>query len=77
MPGDFMAEDHRLLQPDGAKAAVIEIVEVGPANAADRQPDRDLPRTRRVVGVESSIRRSFAAWMTMAFIWFSRHRSEL
>ena len=43
----FMAEDHRFLQANGAKAAVIEVMQVGAANAAGCKLDRDLARTGR------------------------------
>ena len=37
-----MAEDHRLAQPHGAEAAVVEVVQVGAADAAGLDRDLDL-----------------------------------
>ena len=42
--GDFVAEDHRFAQPDGAEPAVVEIVQVRPADTAARQCDPQLAR---------------------------------
>ena len=41
-PGDLVAEDHRLAQPHGAEAAVVEVVQVGAADAAGLDRDLDL-----------------------------------
>ena len=40
--GDLVAEDHRLAQPHGAEAAVVEVVQVGAADAAGLDRDLDL-----------------------------------
>jgi hypothetical protein len=37
--GHFVAQDHRFLDPHGAKAAILVVVQVGPADAA--RPDAD------------------------------------
>jgi hypothetical protein len=40
--GNLVPERHRLLQPDGAEAAVIVVVQVRPANAAGLDPNPDI-----------------------------------
>src|SRR6185295_8100967 len=44
---DLMTEDHRLLQPHGAEAAVEIVVQVGAANAAGLDAHLDLVRAER------------------------------
>ena len=46
-PRHLMAEDHRLLQPHGAEAAMLEVVQVGAADAAAAHLDAQLARQRR------------------------------
>ena len=44
---DLVAEDHRLAQPHGAEAAVVVIVQVGAADAAEGDPHANLARAER------------------------------
>jgi hypothetical protein len=46
--GHLVAEDHRLLEANRAKAAVLVIVEVGPADPASGQTHLDLAWARWV-----------------------------
>src|SRR4051812_23961601 len=43
--GDLVAERHRLLDPYDAEAAVMIVVQIGPADAAVRDLDADFTRT--------------------------------
>ena len=45
--GDLVPERHRLLQPDGAEAAVMVVVQVGAADAAGFDPNPDIARPER------------------------------
>ena len=45
--GDLVPERHRLLDPHGAEAAVVVVVQVRAADAARRDADADLVRSRR------------------------------
>jgi len=49
-PRDLMAENHRFLQAHGAEAAVVEIVEIGAANAAAQEADRHFAGVWRFKG---------------------------
>jgi hypothetical protein len=40
--GDLMAEDHRLAQAHGAKTAVVEVMEIGAADAPEGDSHRNL-----------------------------------
>ena len=42
--GDLVAQDHRLTQTDFAEAAMVEIMQVGPANPTPLDPDLHLTR---------------------------------
>ena len=55
-------------QAHRAEAAMIVIMQVRTADAAGFDRDLDLPGAGDAPARVSSIRRSFAAWMTMAFI---------
>lgn len=44
VPGDLVAEDHRLLQPDSSEAAVIVVMKVRPADSPRRHADFNLAR---------------------------------
>ena len=46
VPGNFMAENHWLLQPNGSEAAVIVVVKVGSADASSGHANLDLARAR-------------------------------
>ena len=46
----FMAKDHGLLQANYAEAAMVEVMQVRAANAADCKFDRNLPRRRHING---------------------------
>ena len=45
--GDFVAENHRFLQPHGAEAAVVVIVEIRAADAAESDAHADILRAER------------------------------
>src|SRR5207253_2011779 len=45
--GDFVAENHRLLQPHGAEAAVEVIMQVGATDASGLDADLDLTGSKR------------------------------
>jgi hypothetical protein len=45
--GDLVAEDHRLLQPHSAEAAVEIVVQVRAADAAGLDPHLDIVRAER------------------------------
>jgi hypothetical protein len=42
--GNLVPKDHRFLKPNRSKSAVIKVVQIGSANAADLDPDHDLSR---------------------------------
>lgn len=47
--GDLVPEDHRFAHPHRAEAAVVEVVQVRPANAARLDGDLDLPRSGQLL----------------------------
>ena len=46
MGRDLVAKDHRLLQPHGAEAAMLGVMQIRPADAARGQPQQHLTRLR-------------------------------
>ena len=64
---DLVAENHRLANPHRAEAAMVEVVQIGAADAAGFDGHLDLAGPT-FSGSRSSTRRSRAAWMTTAFM---------